>query len=129
VEVGEHIHDLTAGLCVKVAGRFIAEQNSRIVYECTGNGHPLLLTSREFCGFVLCKFPVDPDIGKQPADPAGGIVAPVLEDIGIFYIFVRGQERDEVEFLKDIPDRVQAEVSEFGIRHLPDIFSGDLQYP
>ena len=127
VEVLEHVHDLAAGLRIKVAGRLITEQDGRVVHECPGNSDPLLLASREFRGFVFCHFPVNADIGKQFTDPPGGIVAPVPEDIRIFHVLVRGEERDEVELLEDVPDRIEAEVRQRDIRHLPDIPAGDLQ--
>ena len=110
VQAGEHLHDLGAGLRVEVAGRLVAEQDGRVVDKCPRYCNPLLLASREFRGFVFCHFPVNADIGKQLADPSGGIVAPVLEDVRVFHVLVRGEERDEVELLEDIADRVQAKV-------------------
>ena len=78
---------------------------------------------------MLRHFPVNAHIGKQPTDPAGGIVAPVLEDVRVFHVLIRREERDEVELLEDIADRIEAEVRQLDIGHLPDVLSRDLQGP
>ena len=45
VQPGEQRHDLDAGLRVEVAGRFVGEQNRRVVDQGPGDRNPLALTA------------------------------------------------------------------------------------
>jgi hypothetical protein len=45
VEHLEKLHDLRAGLAVQRAGRFIGEQDLRIVDDCAGDRHALALAA------------------------------------------------------------------------------------
>ena len=45
VQTNEEVHDLESGFPVKVAGRFIAEDNFRFIDQCPGNRYPLLLST------------------------------------------------------------------------------------
>src|SRR5258708_35893802 len=47
VEFLEHAHHLDGGLAVEVAGRFVGEEDLRLVDEGAGDGHALLLAARE----------------------------------------------------------------------------------
>ncbi len=44
-QLDEIVKNLTRGSGIKVAGRFISEQNVRFIGQSPGNGHPLLFTA------------------------------------------------------------------------------------
>ena len=39
---------------VETAGRLIGKHYVGVINECTGNGHTLVLATRQFCRFVIC---------------------------------------------------------------------------
>ena len=53
VEFLEHAHDLDAGLAVEVAGRFVGQQEGRLVDQGAGDGHALLLAAGKLVGMVV----------------------------------------------------------------------------
>ena len=47
-EFDQHVGDIRGGSGVEVAGRFVREQEFRLVGDRAGNGHPLLLAAGQF---------------------------------------------------------------------------------
>ena len=45
IEFTEHFHNFNAGNGVKVSGRLIGKNHRRVVYQCPGDRHPLLLSA------------------------------------------------------------------------------------
>ena len=52
VEFFEHLHDLRGGFAVQCAGRFVTEQNIRLIDERTRNRCTLLLSAGKLCGVM-----------------------------------------------------------------------------
>src|SRR5690625_387094 len=57
VKFVEQLENFLLGLGVEVSGRFVGEDDQRIVCEGAGNCHPLLLASGELCRTVVEAFP------------------------------------------------------------------------
>src|SRR6267143_6610874 len=53
VQFVEELHDLGAGNRVEIAGRFVGEDDERVVDERAGNGHALLLATGKLEGLVI----------------------------------------------------------------------------
>ena len=51
--LAQDLHDLEAGFAVQRAGRFVRQQDFRIVDQRTGNRHPLHLAAAELVGLLL----------------------------------------------------------------------------
>ena len=47
VDVQQQVHNLDSGARVEITGRLIEQQNIGLVRESTGNGHTLLLSTRQ----------------------------------------------------------------------------------
>jgi len=45
VKIAKQRHDFASGVQVEVSGRFICQDECRIVDECSGHGYALLFTS------------------------------------------------------------------------------------
>lgn len=53
MDVFEDVYNFNGGFCVEVIGRFICENDGRLVYQCFGNSDLLLLIVGEFIGFMV----------------------------------------------------------------------------
>src|SRR5690349_4015915 len=53
VEALENTHDFHARFTIQVSGWFVRQDNSRVVYQGTGNRYALLLTARKLFGLVV----------------------------------------------------------------------------
>ena len=49
----QQLHDLDAGLAVQSAGRFVGQQDVRVVHQGAGDGHALHLTAGHFAGVLV----------------------------------------------------------------------------
>jgi len=112
VEVVQHLHDLTAGGGVEVAGGLVGKDNVRLVDQCPGDGDALALTAGK--------------LGRLMFEPVaetelGGIFARRFDlglavDTGIDQrhgdILDDGQLREQVKLLKDESDAVVAQVGQ-----------------
>lgn len=56
LELFERVHHRIAGFGVQVAGRLVAENQRRVLYQRSGDGHALHLTTGEFIGFAVEQF-------------------------------------------------------------------------
>ena len=45
--LGEQFHHLPAAMTVEGGGRFVGQDDARLVGQCAGDGHALLLSARE----------------------------------------------------------------------------------
>ena len=53
IQLGEQLHNLNGGRRIQIACGFIGQKNGRLIGQCPGDGHTLLLTAGEFIGHVL----------------------------------------------------------------------------
>ena len=94
-------HDLLAGAGIQVAGGLVGQQYHRTGHDGAGDGHPLLLSARQFRrGMVLP--PAQPHLrqglpSRRMAHGSG--FAPV--DQRQLHIFQGGGARQQVETLED----------------------------
>ncbi len=107
VEVEEHVLDAPAGFAVKVAGRFVGEEDLGRVDEGAGEGNALLLAAGE-----LNREMVEPlaetDLFKKRAG-LGAVGAARTEFEGDEDVLQRGERREELEVLEDETDAFVAE--------------------
>ena len=72
VEPFEQRQDLLGGHAIQVAGRFVGQDEVRVIHQAAGNGHPLLLTAGELRG-AMPQAILEPDeLGQLVAALAGG---------------------------------------------------------
>lgn len=66
VETDEDFQDLGSTFRVKIACRFISQNNQRVICQRPGNCHSLLLTATQFRGSVLDSFTQAYHLGQFP---------------------------------------------------------------
>src|SRR5579884_967602 len=102
VQTLQQRHDLSSGIQVKVAGRFISKDQCRVVNQCARYGDALLLASRKLrCEVIGAATQADPfQHGKR--------FLPVYVTVAInhrnFNIFYRRSSGQKIERLKDESD-------------------------
>src|SRR5262245_8909405 len=74
LEILKQIDDLRLHRNIEGAHGFIANDESRLNSQCTGNSNPLALSTAELVRIPLCLGPIKPHIRKQARDafPSGG---------------------------------------------------------
>ena len=53
LNLAKDVHDFNRRFGIEVTGRFIGQNDRRVIYEGAGNGHTLTLTTAELIGFVM----------------------------------------------------------------------------
>ncbi len=94
MQTGKDIHDLETCFPVKVAGRFITEENFRVIDQCPGNGDTLLLSTGELVRAMGTHLLVKSHGLKNGCRLAGCVAVFVFQDKRILHIFIRGKKGD-----------------------------------
>jgi hypothetical protein len=98
VEAPQQPQDHATGLEIELAGGLITQQDRRILHQCPGDRHPLLLASRQLGWEVIGPFG-ETDLCQDEARPFGGVAAGELGDQ--LDVLGGGEGRDQVEELED----------------------------
>ena len=104
----EKLHYLFARVTVESTGGFICKQNRRAVHQCTGNGHPLHLTTRELHGFFLGLFQQAHTLQCVQCPLSPFLTPNTGERHGQLHIGENCLVRDQVVALKDKADSMVA---------------------
>ncbi len=120
VEPLEQPHDFDTGRAVEVSGRFVGQQNGRIVHQRPGDGHALALSAGELARLVVhALFQVDVTQRLLSAlEPRFARRAAVNQRQ--FHIVQRGSARQQIEGLKHEPDLLVADPRQLVIGHIAD---------
>ena len=126
-KVVQEIHDLFARTAVEVAGRFIRDDQDRVVDQCPGDGDALLLSAGEFLRLVMDAVSPSPTISSilcafsSPSSCDLRIVM-VIEQ-GHRHIPQGGGARQQVVGLKDKSDLPVADTGQLNLVQLADILA------
>ena len=105
------------GLEVELAGRFVGQQEPRLVGEGAGDGDPLLLAARQLVGAVPGTL-AQADELEQVLDAAvASARLGVHEPERDLDVLGGAQDRHEAERLEDVGDRPASEADEIGLAH------------
>ena len=86
---------------VKGGGRLIEEHDLRLHGQSTGNGHALLLTTRQLGGVIVHAIAQTDALKLGHGQVTGGFLGLVLHvDRGFHHVFQRGHVREQVEALE-----------------------------
>src|SRR5208337_2909701 len=113
VQVAKDLHDLDTGLAVKIAGRFIAEEDFWIVDQGPGNGHTLLLPTRKLVGPVGAHIWIDAHRTEIIGSSSCRVPLFVFEDERVLHVLVRRKNGNEIKFLEDVPDNIPTHMGPF----------------
>jgi hypothetical protein len=113
-DVCELREDPVAGLTIQVSSRFVGEDEPRLVHECSGDGDPLPLPSRQFV-WPMVESVTQTDLVEERRGPLGCLRVAV-QQLGDLYVLLRGQRRNQVELLEHEPDCPSAQARSFGVR-------------
>ena len=107
VELAQQRNDLFGIFAVQVAGRFVGQNDGRVVGQCTADGDPLLLAARK-----LVRQVVEPVVQAENADQVVdqllvGLAA--VEQKRQRNVFFYAQDRDQVVKLVNETDLAAAE--------------------
>ena len=123
VQRPEQLHDLCAGLAVQCAGRFVGEQNFRIIDNGARNGDTLTLTAGKLVGLEIHAV-AEPDAFQR----ANGTLAALLfrharVEQGERNVFDGALPRQQVEALKNEADGMQANLRELFFAAADDVLT------
>ena len=104
----EKLHHLFACVAVESAGGFIRKQNGRAVHQCTRNGNPLHLPTRELHGFFLGLFQQTNTVQCVQCPLSPFLTPNTGERHGQLHVGENGLVWDQVVALKDKADCVVA---------------------
>ncbi|MBA7568093.1 hypothetical protein ES708_09814 [subsurface metagenome] len=121
VEFIQQAHDLLPGNRVQVAGRFIGQNNGRVVHHGPGNGHPLALAAAQFAGPmggpVRQAHPLQDFLGLL--DPLTAVNTGVNQ--GEFHIPQGRGTRQEIKRLEDEADFPVPDGGQLVVIHLDNL--------
>jgi len=123
LDLPEYIHDLDGSFRIQVTGRFIGQDQGRVVHQCACNGHTLTLTAGQFIGFVMA-----PVLQSYFPDHFHGLFRSLFAtDTGIYqwqgYIFEGGEAGKQVELLENETDLLVTDIGQVIVCHLAYIVS------
>ena len=121
MEVTQKLEDGLGGVGVQGAGGLITEQDVRLVGQCPGDGHTLLLTTRELCGVVVCQVRQS-DQGQKFGHPGCPLRFPhTAPKKGKLHIACHGAGGHQIEVLEDHPGALPegAQIGRIQVAHLP----------
>ena len=128
-EVEEKLMDLVLCLRVEIAGRFIGEEDGRIVDKCPGYGDSLLLSAGEFGWLVVHPFG-KPHVRKQPGSSGMRVlVGTARDECGDHHVFEGSELRQKVMELEYETDLAVPEGRKLLTGEFKDRSAVDFQSP
>ena len=125
IECFEQQQDFIGRLPVQITGRLIADQQSRIRDQRTGDSHPLLLTARQFTRFVICPIGQSNDLECDVCITAPlGSGQPGQQQRQLD-IAARIEYRQQIVELKDEADVFRSPVGQRSARKRIEVFACD----
>ena len=120
-ELLEQRHDFLAGLGIEIAGRFVRQQDGRLVHQRAGDGHALALAAGKFVGLVMNAVG-QADVAQRLQRHLPALVG---RHAGInqrqLHVAQRVGARQQVEGLEDEADFPVADFGQLVVVHLADL--------
>ena len=121
VQPAQESQDPRARLGVQVARGFVGQDDGRVVHQCPGDSHALLLSPRKLCRVVIQPV-AQAHLFQQSAGLGFSLPArDTSEHEGQGGVLQGGQARQQVEGLEDEADAPTAVVRQFGLPGRPQL--------
>ena len=114
VQLVKDHHDLRPGVRVEIARRLVGQQELGLIDDGPGDGHPLALAAGELRRHVVGPVGQAHHLQRLQGQPVGADLAGVKQRHG--HVRRRARPRQQVERLKDKPDRAVADLGQLPAR-------------
>jgi hypothetical protein len=104
---------VATGILIESRGRFIADQERRLVDECAGDGDALLLAAGKCVGAAFLAALETDFVDNRERASVGFVVRATLNEQRHHHVLHHGERGDEVERLEDEAEVLAAESCEF----------------